>query len=256
MRSPTPRATISTSSISAATGSTSGRSHQPRRRRTWRRRRGARALDKLGGTSWESVKAKTARRSSRWRTSSSRLRRARGARAARVRRADRLYQRVRGALPVRGDARPARAIDDVSADLRSAQADGSPGLRRRRLRQDRGGDARGVPRSMAGKQVAVLCRRRCSRSSTTRRSRQRFAGYPVTRRAAVALRSGSGEQGDARAASRRARSTSSIGTHRLLQKDVDVQGARAPGVDEEQRFGVTHKERIKQLARARSTCSR
>ena len=38
-----------------------------------------------------------------------------------------------------------------------------------------------------------------------------------------------------------------IGTHRLLSKDVHFKNLGLLVVDEEQRFGVTHKERIKQL---------
>ena len=38
-----------------------------------------------------------------------------------------------------------------------------------------------------------------------------------------------------------------IGTHRLLSKDVEFHDLGLLVVDEEQRFGVRHKERIKQL---------
>ncbi len=38
-----------------------------------------------------------------------------------------------------------------------------------------------------------------------------------------------------------------IGTHRLLSKDIKFQDLGLLGVDEEQRFGVRHKERLKQL---------
>ena len=38
-----------------------------------------------------------------------------------------------------------------------------------------------------------------------------------------------------------------IGTHRLLSKDIHFKNLGLLVVDEEQRFGVTHKERIKQL---------
>ncbi|MFC2149258.1 transcription-repair coupling factor [Candidatus Auribacterota bacterium] len=38
-----------------------------------------------------------------------------------------------------------------------------------------------------------------------------------------------------------------IGTHRLLQKDVEIGGLGLVIIDEEQRFGVKHKERFKQL---------
>ena len=40
-----------------------------------------------------------------------------------------------------------------------------------------------------------------------------------------------------------------IGTHRLLQKDVHFKNLGLLVVDEEQRFGVTHKEKLKELAR-------
>ena len=40
-----------------------------------------------------------------------------------------------------------------------------------------------------------------------------------------------------------------IGTHRLLSKDVEFQDLGLVVVDEEQRFGVKHKERLKQCAR-------
>ena len=40
-----------------------------------------------------------------------------------------------------------------------------------------------------------------------------------------------------------------IGTHRLLQKDVKFKDLGLLVVDEEQRFGVTHKERLKELSR-------
>ena len=39
-----------------------------------------------------------------------------------------------------------------------------------------------------------------------------------------------------------------VGTHRLLQKDVGFKNLGLMIVDEEQRFGVTHKERLKQLS--------
>ena len=53
--------------------------------------------------------------------------------------------RARGLVPLRGDARPARApIEEVKRDMEDAAPDGPPGLRRRRLRQDRGGDPRRV----------------------------------------------------------------------------------------------------------------
>ena len=47
-----------------------------------------------------------------------------------------------------------------------------------------------------------------------------------------------------------------IGTHRLLSKDVVFRDLGLLVVDEEQRFGVAHKEKLKQLADHASTASR
>jgi len=40
-----------------------------------------------------------------------------------------------------------------------------------------------------------------------------------------------------------------VGTHRLLQKDVGFARLGLVVVDEEQRFGVMHKERLKEMRR-------
>ena len=82
---------------------------------------------------------------------------ARGAGAAgepagdRVRRRVRVPPRLRGGLPVRGDAGSGRR--DPAGRRRHAprRADGPPGVRRRRIRQDRGRDARGVHRGAVRK---------------------------------------------------------------------------------------------------------
>ena len=42
-----------------------------------------------------------------------------------------------------------------------------------------------------------------------------------------------------------------IGTHRLLQKDVEFKDLGLVIIDEEHRFGVVHKERLKKAAPAR-----
>ena len=40
-----------------------------------------------------------------------------------------------------------------------------------------------------------------------------------------------------------------VGTHRILQKDVEFKDVGLLIVDEEQRFGVKHKEKIKNFKR-------
>jgi transcription-repair coupling factor (superfamily II helicase) len=103
-----------------------------------------------------------------------------------------------------------------------------------------------------GKQVAVLVPTTVLAAQHHATFSQRFAAVPARGPAAVAVRAGR---------SRRRRSTASptgsvdlvIGTHRLLSKDVRFKDLGLVVVDEEQRFGVAAKERLKQLRR-RSTC--
>ncbi len=72
------------------------------------------------------------------------VRRATAAHGARVRAGLRLAEGVRGAVPVHRDARPARGDRAGQGGHGGAAADGPADLRRRGLRQDRGGAAGGV----------------------------------------------------------------------------------------------------------------
>ena len=100
--------------------------------------------------------------------------------------------------------------------------------------------------ALDGKQVAVLVPTTilCQQHATT--FRQRFAGYPVQVEALSRF-----------STTQQARSVLEglaagkvdivIGTHRLLQKKVVFRDLGLLVVDEEHRFGVGHKERIKQI---------
>ncbi len=78
--------------------------------------------------------------------------------------------------------------------------------------------------------------------------RQRFEGYPVRGRDAVALPLQRREQAATIARPRRTATVDIVvGTHRLLQNDVEFKSLGLLVIDEEHRFGVKHKERIKQL---------
>src|SRR5438128_1854737 len=78
------------------------------------------------------------------------IRRGRRARAAGVRHGGRSLPGVRGTLPVRGDAGPAAGDRRRARRPRARQADGPAGVRRRRLRQDRGGHAGRLSRRARG----------------------------------------------------------------------------------------------------------
>ncbi|HJR24174.1 MAG TPA: transcription-repair coupling factor, partial [Acidimicrobiales bacterium] len=97
-----------------------------------------------------------------------------------------------------------------------------------------------------GKQVAVLVPTTLLAQQHHQTFSDRFAGYPVrvevlsrfltpaqARRVAAGIREGAVDI--------------VIGTHRLLSEDISFKDLGLLVVDEEQRFGVTHKEQIKQL---------
>ena len=99
------------------------------------------------------------------------LRRAQGPARPRLLRRQPLAAGVRGCLRVRRDAGPGRGHRRGRRATWSARADGPPAVRRRGLRQDRGGHAR---RLQGGAATASRWRcwrpPRCSRSSTARPS--------------------------------------------------------------------------------------
>ena len=151
-------------------------------------------------------------------------------------------------VPVRGDRRPGR---------RHRGGDRRPGAGRSRWTawsaatsasaRPRWRCAPPSSRSAPASRSRCWCRPRCWPSSTTADFRDRFADWPVQGRGAVALPDRQGNQGGARTARATARSTSSIGTHKLLQGDVRFKDLGLVIVDEEQRFGVRQKEALKAL---------
>ncbi len=98
----------------------------------------------------------------------------------------------------------------------------------------------------AGRQVAVLCPTTVLAQQHFHTFSQRLASYPLV----VAPLSRFQEAAEQRETLKRMKEGKIdvvIGTHRLLSKDVHFKDLGLLVVDEEQRFGVTHKERIKQL---------
>ncbi|MBL8743169.1 MAG: transcription-repair coupling factor, partial [Myxococcales bacterium] len=98
----------------------------------------------------------------------------------------------------------------------------------------------------AGKQVAILC-------PTTVLAQQHFLGFsarmtgsPLEIRA-LSRFSEKAAQDETVRGLKAGKVDIVIGTHRLLSKDIHFKSLGLLVVDEEQRFGVAHKERIKQL---------
>lgn len=99
---------------------------------------------------------------------------------------------------------------------------------------------------MDSKQVAVLVPTTILAQQHYNTFRERFAGYPVRIGLLNRFRTAS-EQATTIAAMEKGELDVVIGTHRLLSPDVRFKDLGLLVIDEEQRFGVGHKERIKLL---------
>jgi transcription-repair coupling factor (superfamily II helicase) len=100
--------------------------------------------------------------------------------------------------------------------------------------------------TMDGKQVAVLVPTTILAQQHYETFRERFAGFPVEIRVLSRFRSRK-EQKETIKGVKEGTVDIVIGTHRLLSKDVEYHDLGLLIVDEEQRFGVKHKEKVKQL---------
>ena len=204
-------------------------------------------LDKLGSTRWTRVKQKT---------KESILAMARelidiyAHREAMERKPypppDAYYQQFEAAFPFEETEDQLRAIEDVLADMQK------PKPMDRLVCGDVGfGKTEVAMRAaflavMAGRQVAVLVPTTVLAQQHLHTFRQRFQGYPV--RIEMLSRFHSAKENAAIIAGL-AEGTVDIviGTHRLLQKDVRFRQLGLLIIDEEHRFGVKHKEAIKQM---------
>ncbi len=101
---------------------------------------------------------------------------------------------------------------------------------------------------MDGKQAAVLAPTTVLAFQHEKTLKERFAGFPVRIEMVSRFRS-KAEQKQALADLAAGKVDVIVGTHRLLSKDVQFRDLGLLVVDEEQRFGVAHKEKIKQLRR-------
>jgi transcription-repair coupling factor (superfamily II helicase) len=99
---------------------------------------------------------------------------------------------------------------------------------------------------MDGKQVAVLAPTTVLAFQHLKTLTRRFAGFPVNIDMVSRFRS-KAEQKQTLADLAAGKLDIIVGTHRLLSKDVIFKDLGLLVVDEEQRFGVAHKERIKHL---------
>ncbi len=99
---------------------------------------------------------------------------------------------------------------------------------------------------MDGKQVAFLAPTTVLAFQHQKTLRERFAGFPVRVEMVSRFRT-KAEQKEILTDLAAGKVDIIVGTHRLLSKDVQFRDLGLLVVDEEQRFGVGHKEKIKQL---------
>ncbi|MCL2778157.1 MAG: transcription-repair coupling factor [Polyangiaceae bacterium] len=140
----------------------------------------------------------------------------------------------------------ARAIDDINRDLDAPRpmdrlVCGDVGFGKTELA------IRAAFRvAMSGRQVAVLCPTTVLAQQHFRTFEARMGDYPLTIHALSRFQTKK-EQDNILALLKEGKADVVIGTHRLLSKDVHYRNLGLLVVDEEQRFGVAHKERIKAL---------
>ena len=152
-----------------------------------------------------------------------------------------------GRVPVPGDARPAHGHRRREGRHGGRAPDGPPGLRRRRVRQDRGRDPRRV-QGDAGRQAGGRPRaHHAARPAAPPDVRRPVRGLPGAGRGAEPVPHARAGPASCVDGVRSGEVDCVIGTHRLLSDDIQFKDLGLLVVDEEQRFGVGHKEQIKQL---------
>lgn len=102
---------------------------------------------------------------------------------------------------------------------------------------------------MDGKQVAILVPTTILAQQHYNNFKERFSGFPVTVEMLSRFRTPT-QQKHTMEGIRTGNVDILIGTHRLLSKDVAFKDLGLLVVDEEQRFGVKHKEALKQLKKS------
>jgi len=211
-----------------------GEGHQPR-------------LDRLGGTTFATKKRRVQKAVEQMAEELLKLYAERGAsHRDPIEAAGSAYSEFEATFPFEETRDQGKAIDDVMSDLDELQpmdrlVCGDVGFGKTEVA------LRAAFRvAMSGRQVAVLCPTTVLAQQHYRTFSARLDGYPL--RVEVLSRFVSRtKQIETLGALKAGQVDVVIGTHRLLSKDVHFADLGLLVVDEEQRFGVTHKERIKKL---------
>jgi transcription-repair coupling factor (superfamily II helicase) len=204
-------------------------------------------LDRLGGSTFARTKARVAREVRKMADELLRLYAERQALPGHtLPPQDDDYRAFEASFPFDETADQARAIVDVNRDLEAERpmdrlVCGDVGFGKTEVALRAAFRA-----ASAGRQVALLCPTTVLAQQHYRTFESRIAGYPLTVRAMSRFQTKK-EQEETLAGLKEGKVDVVVGTHRLLSKDVHFKDLGLLVVDEEQRFGVAHKERIKQL---------
>ena len=205
------------------------------------------ALDKLGGTTWEKAKTRVKKAMRDMAEELLKLYAARKAVPGHAFSPDTHWQQeFEDAFECELTVDQANAIADIKRDMES------PTPMDRLLCGDVGyGKTEVAMRAafkavMDGKQVAVLAPTTVLAFQHLKTLKERFAAFPVRIDMVSRFRT-KAEQKQTLEDLQAGKVDIIVGTHRLLSKDVQFQDLGLLVVDEEQRFGVAHKERIKQM---------
>ncbi|MBK9265219.1 MAG: transcription-repair coupling factor [Polyangiaceae bacterium] len=156
------------------------------------------------------------------------------------------YASFEAAFPFEETPDQSRAIIEVSGDLESSRpmdrlVCGDVGFGKTEVA------LRAAFRvALAGRQVAVLCPTTVLAQQHYLNFKARMSPHAIEVRAMSRFQTNA-EQDDCIRGLRAGNVDVVVGTHRLLSKDIHFKKLGLLVVDEEQRFGVTHKERIKSL---------
>ena len=204
-------------------------------------------IDRLGGTAWDTAKRRVKKAVEAIAEDLVALYAARDTMKGHAFSAvDRYYEEFASSFEYEETPDQARAIEDVNLDM-----DGEKPMDRLICGDAGFGKTEVAIRAafraaMDGKQTAVLVPTTILAEQHYQTFQARLAKYPV--RIEVLNRFKTREQ-QKQVIAKIAQGTVDIvvGTHRLLQKDIVFKDLGLVVIDEEQRFGVTHKERLKKL---------
>jgi len=204
-------------------------------------------VDKLGGAGWEKAKAKAKAAVAEMAGELLEIYAARQVKEGfSFSPPDELYREFEAAFAYEETPDQLAAIEDVLADMQSSRpmdrlVCGDVGYGKTEVA------LRGAFKAaLDGKQVAVLVPTTILAQQHLETFRNRFKDYPVTVEMLSRFRSPA-EQKAILARVKKGEVDVIIGTHRLLQADLQFKDLGLLIVDEEQRFGVAHKEKLKKM---------